>query len=525
MRVLLRYLAAAILAAFAAGPAYAHAVLLTTDPVANAVVASAPAEVMLGFNEPVSLLAASLITPGGEQIAIDPAGLGGEYLAVPLPGGLGQGTHLLSWRVASIDGHPVGGTTVFSVGVVTGGIVEAAGHPAVVGLLLASKVLIYLGVTLGIGGAVFAVASGELPGLAARTAKTAAFAGAVATPVSLGLHGVDALGLALTGFFSAAAWSAGLATSYGMTVLALLVALTGALMSFMTPKKSWSVAFAVAAWAAAAAAFAISGHAGSAEPQWLTRPAVFLHLGGIVLWVGALVPLAVLLLRAPEHAVRPLARFSAFVPYPVAALLVSGLALAMTQLGPDTEYWFSPHGYILAAKLALVAVLFGLAIWNRWALTGPALLGDSRAARRLAGSIVLEIVVVIAILALVAGWRFTPPPRALTLQASVPIAFHIHTNTAMADVAIEPGRVGFNTISVYLMDGEFAPVEPVSVVAAISAPDRGIEASRFEAVLDDDGFWRLYDVRLPVAADWQFDLEIRLSRFEMVRLSETFTLP
>ena len=35
---------------------------------------------------------------------------------------------------------------------------------------------------------------------------------------------------------------------------------------------------------------AASGHAASAPPQWLTRPAVFLHGVAVAYWIGALCP-------------------------------------------------------------------------------------------------------------------------------------------------------------------------------------------------------------------------------------------
>ena len=57
------------------------------------------------------------------------------------------------------------------------------------------------------------------------------------------------------------------------------------------------------------------------------------------------------------------------------------------------------------------------------------------------------------------------------------------------------------------------------------APDLGIEPVRLPASFDEDGFGRVHDVPLPLRANWQFDLEIRLTRFDMARLTQTFTLP
>src|SRR3546814_4110261 len=67
-------------------------------------------------------------------------------------------THLISWRVASLDGHPVGGTFVFSIGAPTqppaaGTLAEASAS----GWFVAgARYLLTLLLALGAGGAVFA---------------------------------------------------------------------------------------------------------------------------------------------------------------------------------------------------------------------------------------------------------------------------------------------------------------------------------------------------------------------------------
>ncbi|WP_204314651.1 CopD family protein, partial [Stenotrophomonas maltophilia] len=76
--------------------------------------------------------------------------------------------------------------------------------------------------------------------------------------------------------------------------------------------------------------------------------------------------------------------------------------------------------------LVLVAALIGLAALNRYRLT-PALARAPTEGRALARSVGAEILLVLAILGLVAGWRFTPPPRALAAAAHAPASLHIHT--------------------------------------------------------------------------------------------------
>ncbi|TIP54951.1 MAG: copper resistance protein CopC, partial [Mesorhizobium sp.] len=82
-------------------------------------------------------------------------------------------------------------------------------------------------------------------------------------------------------------------------------------------------------------------------------------------------------------------------------------------------------------KLALLLFVFTLAAVNRWTLTAPAQAGDTEVQRRLVRSIGIEVVIVLAIFGVAAGWRFTPPPRALAIAAAQPVSIHIHTLEAM----------------------------------------------------------------------------------------------
>ena len=97
--------------------AFAHAALVKSEPADGAVLGQAPARLILTFSEPVSPLVMRLIRPDGQSL--DPSVTAeNATITVALPP-LGRGTHILSWRVSSADGHPIGGTALFSVGAPT----------------------------------------------------------------------------------------------------------------------------------------------------------------------------------------------------------------------------------------------------------------------------------------------------------------------------------------------------------------------------------------------------------------------
>ena len=101
-----------------ASAAFAHASLVRAEPADGALVAEPPAALRLTFNEPVTPLVIRLIAPDGTTTT--PEATTENTTVTVKPGPLRRGTHVLSWRVISADGHPVGGSLVFSVGEASG---------------------------------------------------------------------------------------------------------------------------------------------------------------------------------------------------------------------------------------------------------------------------------------------------------------------------------------------------------------------------------------------------------------------
>ncbi|HWV20987.1 MAG TPA: copper resistance protein CopC [Devosia sp.] len=505
--------------------AFAHAQLLSTAPRDNAIVQTAPEVIALNFNEPVTPLAVRLIGPDGNGLDLTGQAQGGATTEIMMPAEMAAGTHVLSWRVVSADGHPIAGSLLFSLGRMSGGAVDTASDGAVSAALWGAKALLFVAMFAGIGGAAFG-ALAPPPPAARRMAFGLTILGLVIAPVTLGLQGLDALGLSLLSFFDAGAWGAGLSTSYGATAIAATVAFAWATGALKMPPGKIPAWLGVAAAALAALSLALSGHASAAAPQWLTRPAVFLHIASVLFWAGALLPLSMLLRDASEEANRALASFSKGIPFAVAPLVLSGLILAVVQLGAPGPQWATAYGFILAGKLVLLFLLFGLAIWNRHWLTRPVLAGNAPAHQRLRRSIGWEMVLIVIILALVAGWRFTPPPRALAdvPLAAEPITEHLIDGDTMAMVTISPGSAGPVGIEIMVSDIEHIPKEVLGVTFIMSSPEIGIEPIQRVAT-ETGGIWRVDDLTIPVAGTWQLETEIRVSRFELARPRGAVSIP
>ena len=226
---------------------------------------------------------------------------------------------------------------------------------------------------------------------------------------------------------------------------------------------------------------------------------------------------------ARERLLAVVIRFSRIAVAVVVALVLTGLALAVVQLQSFGALIETRYGIILSIKLALVMVLLGLAALNRFRLT-PALASDSLNTRPLLRSILTECIVALAILAVVAGWRFTPPPRALA-AAITPLALHIHTDAAMFQVLVSPGTVGADSFVLQLMNGDASPLAAKEAMLTLSLPGRGIEPMERPATLGPDGYWHVRDVLLPYPGRWHIRIDALVTDFQKITLEDDIDVP
>ncbi|MCG5248398.1 copper resistance CopC/CopD family protein [Methylorubrum extorquens] len=497
-------------------PARAHATLVASEPADGAVLSVAPARLILSFNEAVSPLVMRLASPSKKMTTLQATAEREASLVVALPSGLSEGTHVLSWRVVSLDGHPVGGTITFSVGAPSPGsgpTTKNATDPFVTTSLWAFRVVFYAGLFIGVGGSFFL--TWLAPGIPAEgriSIVAVLVTGLLSIPLLVGLQGLDALDLPLQELAGRETWAVGFGTSFGATAIIAALAMTAGIAA-LAFRSHGGRGLALCGVLLAGLALALSGHASSAAPQWLTRPAVFAHAVSLAFWLGSLVPLGVILMRdaTPE---RVLIRFSRAVPWAIVPLIASGVILVVVQVGQPRALLTTAYGEILIVKLALVAALLTIAAWNRLRLTPAVINGGTVPRRALARLITIEVAVVVVVLGLVATWRFTPPPRALAAASAKPAHVHIHTSGAMADVTFEPGRAGMVQASITLAAGDFDRLEAKEVLLTLTNRAAGIEAISRPATKTGEAGWQVRQIPVPTGGRWSVQVEILINDFE-----------
>jgi copper transport protein len=500
--------------------ASAHAQLVSTEPADGVVLSGAPATVQLRFNEAVTPAVISLIDATGRARdtkvrAVD------QSILVTLPEDLPRGTQVVSYRVISQDGHPVGGSLVFSIGAATAAAAIPKIDGAVDGLIWLARIGVYLGLFAGVGGAFF-VSWIARSRAGVSVVVVALIVGLLSALASLGLQGLDVLGVSLRGLLLPASWKAAFATSLGPSLSIAMAAMLASVVALRGGPAGVARTLSALALAGVGLSMAATGHAATAPPQWMTRPAVFLHGVAVAFWVGALAPLAIMSWRSDKGLLEDVNRFSRVAVPVVGVLVLTGLALAVVQLQSFGALVETRYGIILSIKIGLFLMLLGLAALNRFRLT-PALAAAPRNTRPLVRSILLECVVAAGILADVAGWRFTPPPRALA--AITPLGIHIHTEKAMFQVLISPGSAGANSFVLQLMNGDASPLAAKEATLTLSLPERGIEPLERKAALGADGYWHLNDVPLPFAGRWHLRIDALVTDFEKITLEDDFEVP
>jgi len=358
------------------GIASAHATLVSSDPPAGSSVASMPPRIRLVFSEPVEPRMATVsLVGGGVMVKLPASGDPHDVHAIVADAAgatvIPRGGTRLDWHIVSADGHPVGGSFVFSVGAPAPADMVAAPDtatapdvtawgPAIAGAPLIPAILRGTGVgcLIALCGLLSFIA---LSGTSAGRPSHVALGLSIASPLFLGMHLLAWMVNASPNHHLDSAWlESSMSSTVGKvelwrTTLSLLPLWALALAR----RPGLGLALTIPSLLVSAAV----GHSAAIQPQWAV-PLKAIHLAALAVWFGGLLWIVARERGDTRATATDVARVSTLALWAVIAVTVSGIAQTLI-LVQSTAGVRSPYGAVVIAKLIGLTVLVGFGAYHR----------------------------------------------------------------------------------------------------------------------------------------------------------------
>lgn len=397
--------------------ASAHVTLVSSQPSAGATLSASPTTIRLEFSETMEPAVAhvTLIGPDGSSTALSLANDPHDaHFIVGIVPRIGAGTFRVQWHVLSEDGHPVGGSFVFTVGAATtpppptsAALERPVWGPSIAGAPLIPSVLRGIGVgsLAALSGLLFFLVTTDT-GLDARPARVALWFSIVA-PLFLAAHLIAWTIDAAPDYRLSMDWlSSAFSTTVGRTELwrtglsllplwALIFARrTGVALLVTVPSLILSAAI---------------GHSAAFQPT-LSVPLKAVHLVALGAWLGGLLWLVVDERGDARQFAERSARVSSIALTSVIAIAISGVIQVMI-LVPSLSGLRSAYGATVLAKFIGLGVLVAFGAFHRQRVL-PRLASDydGREAFLFQASLRREIAVVWLVVLLGGFLGYVSPP-------------------------------------------------------------------------------------------------------------------
>jgi copper transport protein len=553
-------------------PAWAHAELSTTAPVAGSVLAGSPEVVVLTFTEAVSVEddGVRVLDAGATRQDGGRATASGVTVSVPLRGTLADGGYVVAWRVVSADGHPIHGAFQFSVG--TRATIDPDLADRAFGASGDRRDEVLGAVFRGVSYLAALVVSGAvLVGTRLRRSHDP-------SPVShrLGaLAGVGVLALALqvpvrASLATGRGWGSvseagvlgrslgdGMGWALGVSIVGLVLVGIAAELPFRGPVR----VIALVGAGLAPLGFALTGHTRTMSPAAVAVAADLAHLAAAGVWFGGLVALIGLVRRrrAGDDVVaagEAVAGFSGLAGVALLLVALTGATLGVIEVGGPGPLTTTTYGRLLLAKVALVALVAAAGGWNRlrlvpvlapgWSGTGegtddadgaavdavdmtdvgdrggdpgadPPVVGGLAAHdprwRTLTRILRLEVAALVVVVGITAVLVNVTPARS--------IATDVTTSAPLGDgslnLTVDPARAGSNQVHLFLFGPDGTPDDRHrAATVTFTLPALDVGPIQGEAIRVGVGHFQVDGADLSIAGSWVVTVSVQPDRFSRV---------
>ncbi len=526
--------------AWAAKPVLAHALLVRSNPAANAVLERAPVQVELFFSESVEekLSTIKVYDASGNQVDVGDVRVDSgdpTRMTVSLRS-ISDGVYTVTWKaVSAVDGHQTVGTFPFAIGNANATAVHSIQQSTAASLpfsALAAKFILLASLTLLVGQRL----SIELvwnPALKSHRDeienppvwKTLYRAGLIGLLVAIGIGILSQAGQT-TGNELSFPWDQEVGhilveTRLGVIWLArlalamLAVWLAGGKAAAL---KNW-IAFAVNL--GLLFTVTLTSHAATEANALLPILADWVHLIGMTFWLGGLVHLITGIRRLQQVEDRLRAQLTSLLTRQfstnalvfVSLIGITGLYSAYLRVGTWDELLTSLYGHVLLVKQGFVAGLLMIAATN-FLIISPRLnreriqgTANTKLLATFGKILILELTFAGLLLASVSYLTYLPPAKIASINSDFTDSKRV--DDLVVAINISPAHVGQNEFMLMLAsDGQ--PVDSARQVLLRFTPiQTNMPPSELQLTADGGGMFSAKGTYLSLPGSWKVQAVVR----------------
>jgi len=519
-------------------PVSAHALLLRSNPAANAVLDQPPIQVELFFSETLESKLSSITVIDSNGVTVD---VGDSRVDPSDPTRvtvslhtLTNGVYTVSWKALStVDGHLTVGSFPFAVGSDNAQAVQSIRQSTTIRLpfaALLAKFLFLASLALLAGRPLFILlvwSAVTYDGATSRPSfwKKLYRMGLIGAMLAIGLGVLSQAGQTI-GSELIAPWNPQFGqvlfeTRLGLLWLVRLVLVMAALWlaeDDSSVLKTWG---GLIVSLGLLLSVTLTSHAATEARPLIPILGDWLHLIGMGFWFGGVAYLGVALywLRTQEGVLSTkvtsllASRFSVNAQVFVGLIGVTGFCSAYLRLGSWSALFSSLYGQALLIKqvfvggLLLIAAINMLIITPRLKRSRVAQTADANVVRRFAKNVTGEVVLAVLVLGSVSYLSYVPPAQ--TVSRNTDLAARETVDDLRMNISISPGQIGQNTFSLDVtVDGK--PLQSAKNVLLRFTPANGnLPPSELQLLGDGNGTFSAKGANLSLPGKWQVQAVIR----------------